>query len=590
MRKPHRSPMTSHPLSAAAESESRLETVYHYHDRTKHHVDRHARTLGYMDWASQPNPFRRFEGAQLIPLPLPRIEAQPTYDAILAAAPTPIPIGIETISNLFFFSLALSAWKQLTGLDGQVGSRWSLRVNPSSGNLHPTEGYLISGPVPGLAQFPGIYHYAPFEHGLELRRRLTDAEWQILSPLLPPDACLLGLTSIYWRESWKYGERAFRYCQHDVGHAVGAVTISAGSLGWRTRLLQRVGTPALERLLGIDQQQGIEAEHGDCLLLLHPGGEGVPDFAPPEALLAKLADGEWLGEPNQLSSQHHQWPVIDDVSEACTWPGGALVERTEPPSGLRLPCERGLSAYGLIRQRRSAVALDRRTTISSGTFYRMLQNVMPDTNPIPFATLHWRPTVSLVLFVHRVSGLTEGLYVLVRHPEHLRSLRRSLGPDLIWERLEACPQSLPLYLLLKGDERAIARTVSCDQEIAADGVFSAGMLAAFDETLSAAGPGMYPRMFWETGVIGQTLYLEAEAAGIQATGIGCFYDDEVHRILGIKDHSWQSLYHFTMGGGVEDHRLRSLDAYGHLSDDRRATVLPSSSVAKPRRTVAPRRH
>ena len=68
--------MTSHPLSVAAESESKLEAVYLYHDRTKHHVDRYARALGYMDWASQPNPFRRFESAQLIPLPLPRIEAR----------------------------------------------------------------------------------------------------------------------------------------------------------------------------------------------------------------------------------------------------------------------------------------------------------------------------------------------------------------------------------------------------------------------------------------------------------------------------------------------------------------------------------
>ncbi len=560
--------MTNHPLSVVPKPESELAKVYLYHDRTKHRLNRYARSLGYLDWANQPHPFRRFDGARLIPLLVPEIKAEPTYDSILSAAVPPARVDIETISNLFFFSLALSAWKQVYGLDGQVGSRWSLRVNPSSGNLHPTEGYLICGPTPGIAPFPGIYHYAPFEHGLELRRRLTDDEWRMLSPLLPSGACLLGLTSIYWRESWKYGERAFRYCQHDVGHAIGAVTISAGSLGWRTRLLERVSTPALERLLGIDQQQGIEAEHGDCLLLLHPEGEGVPDFAPPEALLAKLADGEWLGKPNHLSSQHHPWPVIDDVSEACTWPGAARVEGTEAPSGLRLPGERGLSAYRLIRQRRSAVALDGRTTISSGTFYRMLQNVMPEANPIPFATLPWRPTVSLVLFVHRVSGLVEGLYVLVRHLEQLQSLRRSFRPDLMWKKPEGCPQSLSLYLLSVGDERAAARTVSCGQDIAADGVFSAGMLVAFNEALSAAGPGMYSRLFWETGVIGQVLYLEAEAARIRATGIGCFYDDEVHRILGIKDHSWQSLYHFTMGGAVEDPRLQSLDAYGHLPDDR----------------------
>lgn len=563
-------------LSGARKPESEIEAVYLYHDRTKHHVGRYARSLGYMDWDTQPNPFRRFDRAQLIPLPLPKIEVEPTYDAILAAAPAPAPIGIEAISKLFFFSLALSAWKQVAGLDGQVGSQWSLRVNPSSGNLHPTEGYLISGPVPGLAPFPGIYHYAPLEHGLELRRRLTDAEWQILSPLLPPGGCLLGLTSIYWRESWKYGERAFRYCQHDVGHAIGAITIAAGSLGWRTRLLNKVSTSALERLLGIDQQHGIEAEHGDCLLLLHPGGEFLPDFALPEMLLAKLTNGGWMGEPNDLSSEHHPWPVIDDVSEVCVWPGAGPVQGPEAPSALSLPCDRGISAHRLIRQRRSAVALDGRTTISSDTFYRILQSVMPDTNPIPFATLPWRPTVALALFVHRVNGLVPGLYVLVRHPDQVQSLRENFAPDFSWEKPEGCPETLPLHQLLAGDERAIARAVSCGQEIAADGVFSVGMLAAFDNTLSAAGPGMYPRMFWETGVIGQLLYLEAEAAQIRGTGIGCFFDDEVHRALGINDHSWQSLYHFTMGGPVDDQRIQSFDAYAHLSHDRRANSVTKS--------------
>ena len=139
----------------------------------------------------------------------------------------------------------------------------------------------------------------------------------------------------------------------------------------------------------------------------------------------------------------------------------------------------------------------------------------------------------------------------------------------MWKKPEGCPQSLSLYLLSVGDERAVARTVSCGQDIAADGVFSAGMLVAFDEALSAAGPGMYSRLFWETGVIGQVLYLEAEAARIQATGIGCFHDDEVHRILGINDHSWQSLYHFTMGGscrGSSSAVFRCLPAFARRAD------------------------
>lgn len=63
------------------------------------------------------------------------------------------------------------------------------------------------------------------------------------------------------------------------------------------------------------------------------------------------------------------------------------------------------------------------------------------------------------------------------------------------------------------------------QEIASDGCFSLGMVARFESTLREKNVWMYPRLFWETGVLGQVLYLEAHATGISATGIGCFFDD-----------------------------------------------------------------
>ena len=62
-------------------------------------------------------------------------------------------------------------------------------------------------------------------------------------------------------------------------------------------------------------------------------------------------------------------------------------------------------------------------------------------------------------------------------------------------------------------------------------------------------------------MIGQVLYLEAEAAGIRSTGIGCFFDDPVHDLFGFKGRTFQSLYHFTVGGAVEDARLTTLPPY-----------------------------
>src|SRR5215813_6198222 len=75
------------------------------------------------------------------------------------------------------------------------------------------------------------------------------------------------------------------------------------------------------------------------------------------------------------------------------------------------------------------------------------------------------------------------------------------------------------------------------------------------------GPTFYRHLFWETGMVGQVLYLEAEAAGARGTGIGCFYDDPVHDVLGLSGHTFQSLYHFTVGIPVEDTRLTTEPGY-----------------------------
>ena len=90
--------------------------------------------------------------------------------------------------------------------------------------------------LPGLADRPAVYHYAADAHALELRCVFDEGAWERACGGRP-DVVLVALTSIHWREAWKYGERAFRYCQHDLGHASAAVSMAAGLLGWRAALL-----------------------------------------------------------------------------------------------------------------------------------------------------------------------------------------------------------------------------------------------------------------------------------------------------------------------------------------------------------------
>jgi hypothetical protein len=205
-------------------------------------------------------------------------------------------------------------------------------------------------------------------------------------------------------------------------------------------------------------------------------------------------------------------------------------------------------------QRRSAVAFDGRSSIGVDRFLVMLGRLVPGPHP-PWDAMWWSPRIHLALFVHRVDGLDPGLYFLTRDEAALDRIRSASRPEFLWERVP------PLFRLARGDYRAVAARVSCGQDIASDGFFSLGMLAELDRSLQEFGPAFYRHLFWESGVVGQMLYLDAEAAGARATGIGCFFDDPVHDVLGLSGHAFQSLYHFTVGIPVDDARLTTEPGY-----------------------------
>jgi len=422
-----------------------------------------------------------------------------------------------------------------------------------------------------------VLHYAPFEHGLDVRRWIEPAGFQTLCHAFGAVG-LVALTSIHWRGSWKYGERAYRYCQHDVGHAIGALNLSAVRLGWQVSLIESVGDADLIALLGLDAQTGIEAEHPDALLAIvapEPADNSLSGAMPPQTpvwreAIAQIGTAPLLGEPNRLSREHHRWPIIDEVSHACAKPSSMgydptaqVFERDPAWLGLQTASRQAL-AGGLIRQRRSAVNMDGRTRLQAADFYGMLARTLPAARHPVWRGWPWPACVHLVLFVHRVDELAPGLYLLMRRPGAGGLLRGLFSGKFEFSRPPGAPEGLSLFLLQAGDCRAAAQAICCHQDIAGAGAFAVAMLAEFEPRLTVLGLWFYRRLFWETGLIGQLLYLEAEAAGVRATGIGCFFDDVLHTVLGLEGRAMQSLYHFTVGGAVDDTRLQTLAAYEHL--------------------------
>src|ERR1700683_3891875 len=172
------------------------QRLFAYHQATKHTYQSVRAGAHFLDWANQPNPFRTYEGAPTILL-AQSPDGFPTTGTFAAMAGlargATHPTGSESrgsestrldamwLSRLLWHSMAVSAWKKVPGSE----NRYSLRVNPSSGNLHPTETYCA---VRGFADLDdGLYHYRADCHALELRAAGGQTE-QITEALQIPGA------------------------------------------------------------------------------------------------------------------------------------------------------------------------------------------------------------------------------------------------------------------------------------------------------------------------------------------------------------------------------------------------------------------
>jgi nitroreductase len=316
-------------------------------------------------------------------------------------------------------------------------------------------------------------------------------------------------------------------------------------------------------LLGLDRANDFaDAEHEIPELLAEVVMSDSPQPAPPISIEAE----EWFGKANQLSRSHVPWPAIDKAVAATERHGPTVVKTpsTFPVWPVPTPTPCALSSSQLIRQRRSAVDFDAVTHITQETFLGILDATLPRPSAPPFEAWPFPPRLHLVVFVHRVIGLSPGMYLWLRNQTDEQTLRLAFGRIQHWEVPEGQSPDLPLRRLGNGDLRSFARTLSCQQDIAADGAFSLGMLAHFEPVLREFGASAWRHLFWEAGMIGQTLYLAAEAAGVRGTGIGCYFDDLLHDALGLTGHDWQSLYHFTVGAQVDDPRLSTAPPYDHL--------------------------
>ena len=511
-----------------------LEKVLEYHEQSKHSPSRYAASLGYMDWDTQPNPFRSYSGADEIDLPFKDDSLTPSYDKLFEKNVVKASeINLESISQFFRYSLGLAAIKSYGG------NSWALRCNASSGNLQPTEAYAVLPSISGVSANTSLVHYAPKNHKLEvLSEYSTNIDLN--------DGFFVLISSIAWREMWKYGERAFRYCNLDVGHAYRALQISALMLGWKTQMVHSVGDEALDKLLGFDDSKRFhvgEEEHSDLMFFVSPKNISN-DIKPSEKLFYNLSSKESVA--NRLSVSHHEWPIVESMYASCKkYKTDSFFEKEIESSKSSIE-----NSASLVLRRRSAQAMNANSSdMSKEDFFEILSGVS-----FKLEGMDIESHVSLLVYAHRIKNIENGLYILLRNPKHYESLKNSSDDSFEWLPV-ANDKKILLYRLRSGDFKYFAKSTSCNQDIASDGSFSISMLCEYENILKDKGEWYYKYLYFECGQIGQQLYLDATANDYDATGIGCFLDDIIHQIMGFEDKKFQVLYNFTIGKAIVDTRI-----------------------------------
>jgi SagB-type dehydrogenase family enzyme len=486
-----------------------------YHERTKHSVESVRGEPHLLDWANMPDPFRHYEDVPVLDLPAdPPSPQLPALSVLNGAKGTSkAEEGATFLSELFFYSASISASKRVPS----TGHRYALRVNPSSGNLHPTEFHFVAQ---GLRNWPdGLYHYRPSSHMAE-QRALGDIAMPRGEKLAPLQ---LILTSIVGREEWKYGNRAYRYCLHDIGHAWQAIVMAARAVGCESFARGEFPDDGVSRLCGLHDDEW-------PMLLIELSGRSIPVSNGPGV------KSVWYGgRANQISERKSIVPEIDRIhlETKLSRPTRGEVASSEPSryraGAVKLPAPASSSRrFGQVaRMRRSALNF---VGGSRSISFPQLSALLAVTIQPFFADFGVERFIRLYVYAHRVDGLEPGVYRF--HPE------------------AGC-----LELIMKGDQRVAAAGLSLGQELAGNACVFFSMVGQLERAAEISGDRGYRYVHFEAGAIGHWLYLAAEALGLGATGIGAFYDNEVHDYLKLRPEHGQVVYHFAVGYPVLDSRL-----------------------------------
>jgi SagB-type dehydrogenase family enzyme len=157
-------------------------------------------------------------------------------------------IPLNSLAKILFLSYGVTR--------DNVGTTFPrpFRVVPSGGALYPLELYLMATAVDGLE--PGLYHYDPEHHVLTVLNSETGLEkispFFVQTELVKNASAILFVTAIFFRSTFKYGDRGYRFVLLEAGHLAQNAILTASDLGLAAAPVGGFLDRDVDEFLGVD--------------------------------------------------------------------------------------------------------------------------------------------------------------------------------------------------------------------------------------------------------------------------------------------------------------------------------------------------
>ena len=482
-----------------------IEAAWQYHRGTNHSWRSVSQGAHYMDWDNQPSPFKLYPGltGDKLPTDIPN-SGLPALEALGLATPEgPCRPTLFQLAGLFHYAAGI------TKVGTVPGGKMYFRAAACTGALYHIELYLVCGDLQDLPA--GVYHFGAHDFSL-YRLREGDHRGALLGATggqaaVAEAPATIVLSSVYWRNSWKYQARAYRHAYWDSGTILANLLAVGNANRIPLELITSFVDEPVNRLLDLDVSREV------ALHLVPVGRDQADTIGPPLAVdvldlevepysrrevhypaMVEMHSASSLLDPSEVPDLWGNPPsLVNPVPKGSIFPLGVTPETALPPDSMERTIEETILRRGSSRRfRRADVTFEQLSNMLDRATRGIAADFLDDSG----GTLN-----QLYLIVNDVEDLPQGSYVFHRDRSELEQLAQS-------------------------DFRVQAGHLDLGQPLAADASVNVYILADLNSVLDRYGNRGYRMAQVEASIMGGRLYLGAYAQRLGATGL-TFFDDEV---------------------------------------------------------------